>query len=175
MFLLGKSLGTHRFQRAVSARDRLIGISPPPNMRRCSGSYQFVFRRDCTLEAMRTQGAFSLFQGVATRHEGSSGHWPLQSLDDLFGDLTSRAAFSIDRLAKMGIVMRFYAFYNSTRDPLRPRPFNFSPAFHKALFYGRQTGFQTKHPQLGVERLDSCNDFIEIVAAAESHRDDDRP
>src|SRR6266508_1535976 len=29
MFLLGKALGTHRFQRAVAARDRLIGISPP--------------------------------------------------------------------------------------------------------------------------------------------------
>src|SRR6266540_1410723 len=42
----------------------------PPNLRRSvarSGSYKFVFRRDCTLEAMRTQGAFSFFQGVATR------------------------------------------------------------------------------------------------------------
>src|SRR5262245_15325507 len=32
----------------------------PPNLRQCvskSGSYKFVFRRDCTLEAMRTQGA----------------------------------------------------------------------------------------------------------------------
>src|SRR6266508_1909077 len=27
--LLGNYLGTHRFQRAVSARDLLIGISPP--------------------------------------------------------------------------------------------------------------------------------------------------
>ena len=27
--LLGKSLGTHRFQRAVSAKDLLIGISRP--------------------------------------------------------------------------------------------------------------------------------------------------
>jgi hypothetical protein len=31
------------------------------------GSYKFVFRRDCALEAMRTQGAFSLFQGVAEK------------------------------------------------------------------------------------------------------------
>jgi hypothetical protein len=102
-------------------------------------------------------------------------HRPLQSLDDLFGDFTGGAVFGVDRLAKVGIVVRFYAFDYSTRDPLRPGPFDFSPAFHKALFYGRQTGFQTKHPKLGVERLDSCNDFIEIVAAAESHRDDDRP
>src|SRR6266511_4038480 len=28
-------------------------------------SDQYVFLRDCTLEAMRTQGAFSSFQGVA--------------------------------------------------------------------------------------------------------------
>src|SRR6266545_7833997 len=34
----------------------------PQNLRRSvlrSGSYKFVFRRDCTLEAMRTQGAIS--------------------------------------------------------------------------------------------------------------------
>src|SRR5262245_30024933 len=132
-----------------------LGLRPidqnqsPPNLRRSvprSGSYKFVFRRDCTLEAMRTQVAVSLFQDVATRF--ALWHWPLQSLDDLFGDLTSRVAFSIDMLAKMGIVVRFYAFDYSTRDPLRPRPFNFSPAFHKALFYGRQTGFQTKHPKI---------------------------
>src|SRR5262245_39915378 len=139
-----------------------LGLRPidqnqsPPNLRRSvpkSGSYKFVFRRDCTLEAMRTQGAFSLFQDVATRF--ALWHWPLQSHDDLFGDLKSRAAFSIYRLAKMGIVVRFNAFDYSTRDPLRPRPFNINPTFHKALFYGRRTCFQTKHPQLGVKRLDS--------------------
>src|SRR5262245_57115631 len=70
--LLRPPLGTHRFQRAVSAIDLLLGISPPPNLRRCSGSYKFVFRRDCTLEAMRTRGPFSLFQVVTTRHENSS-------------------------------------------------------------------------------------------------------
>src|SRR5688572_14216721 len=86
-----------------------------------------------------------------------------------------RAVFSIDRLAKMRIVMRLYAFDYSTRDPLRPRPFDFSPAFHEAILYGRKTCFQAKHTKLGVKRLDPCNDFIEIVAAAESHRDDDRP
>jgi len=37
-----------------------------------SGSYKFVFLRDCTPEAMGTQGAFSLFQRVALSHEGSS-------------------------------------------------------------------------------------------------------
>jgi hypothetical protein len=33
----------------------------PPNWRRClpkTGSYKFAFRRDCTLEAMRTQGLY---------------------------------------------------------------------------------------------------------------------
>jgi len=39
----GCALGTHRFQRAVSARGAL-GNNGPSN-------------RDCTLEAMRTQGA----------------------------------------------------------------------------------------------------------------------
>src|SRR4030095_5866976 len=45
---------------------------PPPNLRRSvpgSGSYKFVSLRDCTLEAMRTQGAFSFFQGVAARQK----------------------------------------------------------------------------------------------------------
>src|SRR5262247_2478724 len=67
--LLGKSLGTHRFQHAVSAENLLIGIHLPQtgdlepaslNWRRClrmSGSFKFVSRRDCTLEAMRTQGS----------------------------------------------------------------------------------------------------------------------
>src|SRR6266540_4793836 len=58
--------------RACSLGWRLIDRNQsPPNLRRSvprSGSYKFVFRRDCTLEAMRTQGAFSSFQGVATRH-----------------------------------------------------------------------------------------------------------
>jgi hypothetical protein len=75
----------------------------------------------------------------------------------------------------MGIVMRFHTFDYSTRDPLRPRPFDFGPAFHEAILYGRKTCFQAKHTKLGVERLDPCNDFVEIVAAAESHRDNDRP
>src|SRR5687768_16457635 len=75
----------------------------------------------------------------------------------------------------MGIVMRLYAFNDSARDPRRPRPFDFGPAFHKAILYGRKTCFQAKHTKLRVERLDSPDDFIEIVAAAESRRDDDRP
>src|SRR5262245_8369841 len=75
----------------------------------------------------------------------------------------------------MGIVMRLHAFDYSTREPLRARAFDISSAFHKALFYGRQTGLQTKDPKLGVKRLDPCNDFIEIVATTESHREDDRP
>src|SRR5262245_64480566 len=86
-----------------------------------------------------------------------------------------RAVFGINRLSKMGIVMRLHAFNYSTRDPLRAEAFDISPAFHKTLLYGRQTRLQAKHTKLGVKRLDSLNDFIKIVAAAESHRDYDRP
>ena len=34
----------------------------------------------------------------------------------------------------MGILMSLHAFDYSTRDPLRPRPFDFSTAFYQALF-----------------------------------------
>jgi hypothetical protein len=46
-------LGTRRFQRAVSAQDTLIGTNPSSSG--ASDSDQQVFRRDCALEAARTQ------------------------------------------------------------------------------------------------------------------------
>src|SRR5262245_16934131 len=74
----------------------------------------------------------------------------------------------------MGILMGLHAFDYSTRYPLRPRPFDFSPAFYQPLFHRRQTGLQAKHPKLRVENFDTHDNFIKIVATAESHRDDDR-
>jgi hypothetical protein len=62
-------LGTHRFQRAVSEEDAFIGIRPEYASLPVRGrlnSDQPAFRRDCTLEAMRTQARFSLFLGVVT-------------------------------------------------------------------------------------------------------------
>ncbi len=85
------------------------------------------------------------------------------------------AVFGINWLAEMGIMMSLHAFDYSTRNPLRSRPFDFSPAFHKTLFYGRQTGPQAKHPKLRVKRLDPSDNFIKIVATTESHWDDNRP
>jgi hypothetical protein len=67
-FSFEKSLGKHRFQRAGSAKDLLIGIRRPrtgSDPYQAFVSYKFVFFRDCTLEAMRTQGRFSLIQGLA--------------------------------------------------------------------------------------------------------------
>ena len=53
------TMGTRRFQRAVSRKDLLIGISRPELEATPTwlGSYKFVFRRDCALEATRTQVA----------------------------------------------------------------------------------------------------------------------
>src|SRR5262245_33629054 len=74
----------------------------------------------------------------------------------------------------MRIAMRFHAFHDSTRNPLGPRPFDFRPAFYKSLFHGRQTGLQAKHAKLSVKRFDPHDEFIKIVATAESHWDDNR-
>src|SRR5215510_15400292 len=111
---------------------------------------------------------------MSGKQRGSGLAISLQSLDDVLGDLTGRAVFGVNRLAKMGIVMRIYAFDYSTRDPLRPRPFDSGPTFQKAFSYSRKTRLQAKHPQLRVNRLDPSDNFIKIVATAESHRDDDR-
>src|SRR6266540_2214138 len=57
--LISASLGTHRFQRAVSAGGALIGIKCAGiriGSRRC-GSSQCTTIHACTLEAMRTQAS----------------------------------------------------------------------------------------------------------------------
>src|SRR6266540_1764515 len=57
--LISASLGTHRFQRAVSAGGALIGIKRAGiriGSRRC-GSSQYTTIHACTLEAMRTQAS----------------------------------------------------------------------------------------------------------------------
>src|SRR2546428_4758761 len=79
--LLGNSLGTHRFQRAVMggkpigvpqrAWNRMRAIASDNHsmqarrLQRCLIPDQYFFPHYCTLEAMRTQGLFSLFQGIA--------------------------------------------------------------------------------------------------------------
>src|SRR6266498_1714344 len=80
----------------------------PQNLRRSvprSGSYRFVFLRDCTLEAMRTQGAFSFFQGVATR----CGDMLLRSFGGEFGGRPVTLS-ALDAAGEFDFVARHFAF-----------------------------------------------------------------
>jgi len=72
----GKSLGTHRFQRAGLGRRthwrpatrlelQAIITQPKRGDFRVFDSDQYASPRDCALEAMRTQEQFSFFHGVA--------------------------------------------------------------------------------------------------------------
>ena len=81
--LSGRRNATYRTHRKIPGYASLpacsIGERPidrnqsPPNLRRRlprSGSYKFVFLRYCTLEAMRTQGAFYCQSIEGVRHRG---------------------------------------------------------------------------------------------------------
>src|SRR5262249_45564571 len=75
--------GTRRFRRAVSAEDLLIGVNRP-GARGGYASYKGFFRRDCALEATRTQ---------VSRLNRDDPHGPARPAFDLHRQCDERRAF----------------------------------------------------------------------------------